>query len=243
MKTIVLGYDSTDASARALERTAEIAAAFGSSVIVTSVSGTMGGAVHAGGAGDPTDPPDAHEALLDQATTQLVGRGVQAESVLGLGSASEAIVELAHEKGADLIVVGTRALGPVGRLLLGSVSSHIVAHARCPVLVLRKGDRLVLRLQAPPTTEELARLSAEFADILVEGAIEPARPFPPEVAGDDHLDKPRIVLRFDRHAYGRLRSLIDELNCLDSAPQPGGKPPTTGHQARVDERIAARDGD
>ncbi|MEN3271539.1 MAG: hypothetical protein V7636_300, partial [Actinomycetota bacterium] len=105
------------------------------------------------------------------------------------------------------------------------------------------GDRLVLRLQAPPTTAELGRLSAEFADILVEGAIEPARPFPPEVAGDDNLDKPRIQLRFDRHAYGRLRSLIDELNRLDSAPQPGGKPPTTGHQARVDERIAARDSD
>jgi uncharacterized protein (TIGR00730 family) len=105
------------------------------------------------------------------------------------------------------------------------------------------GDRLVLRLQAAPTADELHRLSSEFADILVDGAIEPARPFPPEVAGDDHLDKPRVVLRFDRHGFGRLRSLIDELNRLDSAPQPGSKPPTTGHQARVDERIAARDGE
>ena len=136
MRTIVLGYDSTDASARALERTAEIAAAFGSSVIVTSVSGTMGGAVHAGGAGDPTDPPDAHEALLDQATSQLVGRGVQAESVLGLGSASEAIVELAHEKGADLIVVGTREPGFFERLLGHSVSGSVQRHAHCDVLIV-----------------------------------------------------------------------------------------------------------
>jgi uncharacterized protein (TIGR00730 family) len=101
------------------------------------------------------------------------------------------------------------------------------------------GDRLVIRLQAAPTSEELVRLSKEFADVVVEGGIESARPFPPEVAGDDHLDKARIVLRFDRHGFGRLRSLIDELNRLGSAPQPGAKPPTTAHLARVDERLDA----
>jgi nucleotide-binding universal stress UspA family protein len=59
MKTIVLGYDGTEASARALERAADIGAAFGSSVIVTSVSTRLGGAVHGGGSGDPADPPEA----------------------------------------------------------------------------------------------------------------------------------------------------------------------------------------
>jgi uncharacterized protein (TIGR00730 family) len=100
------------------------------------------------------------------------------------------------------------------------------------------GDRLVIRLQAGPTGDELRQLSADFTDIIVQGAIETARPFPPEVAGDDHLDKARIVFRFDRHGFGRLRSLIDALNRLASAPQPGSKPPTTAHQARVDERLA-----
>src|SRR5262245_8043245 len=99
MKTIVVGYDGTDASERALDRTAELAAAFGSSVIVTSASGTLGGAVHAGGGGDPTDPPEGHDALLDEATKKLAAHGIQAESVLALGSAGEAIVELASEKG------------------------------------------------------------------------------------------------------------------------------------------------
>lgn len=136
MKTIVLGYDGTDASARALERTGDIAAAFGSSVIVTSVSGTMGGAVHAGGAGDPTDPPGTHEALLNEATTKLADRGVQAESVLALGSAAEAIVELADEKGADLIVVGTREPGFFERLLGHSVSGSVQRHAHCDVLIV-----------------------------------------------------------------------------------------------------------
>ena len=136
MKTIVLGYDGTDASARALERAGDIAAAFGSSVIVTSVSGTLGGAVHAGGSADPTDPPGAHEALLDEATKKLADRGVHAESVLALGSAGEAIVELAEERNADLIVVGTREPGFLERLFGHSVSGSVQRHAHCDVLIV-----------------------------------------------------------------------------------------------------------
>jgi len=136
MKTIVLGYDGTDASARALERTGDIATAFESSVIVTSVSGTLGGAVHAGGSADPTDPPDAHEALLDDATKKLADRGVHAESVLALGHPSDAIVELAEERKADLIVVGTREPGFFERLLGHSVSGSVQRHAHCDVLIV-----------------------------------------------------------------------------------------------------------
>ena len=136
MKTIVLGYDKTEASERALERTAELAAAFGSSVIVTSASETLGGAVHAGGGADPTDPPEGHEALLDEATKKLAARGVQAESVLALGSAGDAIVELAEERHADLIVVGTREPGFFERLLGHSVSGSVQRHAHCDVLIV-----------------------------------------------------------------------------------------------------------
>ncbi len=136
MKTIVLGYDGTDASARALERTGDIAAAFGSSVIVTSVSGTLGGAVHAGGSADPTDPRSAHEALLDNATKTLADRGVQAESVLALGHPGEAIVELAKQRNADLVVVGTREPGFLERLLGHSVSGSVQRHAQCDVLIV-----------------------------------------------------------------------------------------------------------
>jgi uncharacterized protein (TIGR00730 family) len=99
------------------------------------------------------------------------------------------------------------------------------------------GDRLVIRLQAEPSDDELATLSAAFADV-IDGPIEHARPFPPEVTGHDHVDLPRVACRFDRHGFGRLRTLIDDLNTLSSAPQPGAKPPTTAHLARVDERLA-----
>jgi len=136
MKTIVLGYDGTEASERALGRAGDIAVAFGSRVIVTSVSGTMGGAVHAGGSADPTDPPEAHESLLDNAAKKLSDRGLQAESVLALGSAADAIVELAEQRNADLIVVGTREPGLFERLLGHSVSGSVQRHAHCDVLIV-----------------------------------------------------------------------------------------------------------
>ncbi len=88
------------------------------------------------------------------------------------------------------------------------------------------GDRLVLRLRADPTDVEIARLGEEFADLCVSGSIERARPFPPEVSGNDHLDLPRLALRFDRRQMGRLRQLLDRCNELASAPPVGAKPPT-----------------
>ncbi len=97
------------------------------------------------------------------------------------------------------------------------------------------GDRLVLRLHAAPTRAELDRLSEEFADIL-DGRIDRCGPFPPEVAGKDHLDLPRVVLRFDRQGFGRLRSLIDALNRLPSAPARPSPPPTAAEEQRIVEQ-------
>lgn len=49
----------------------------------------------------------------------------------------QAIVHLAEELGAGLIILGSRGLGGVRRALMGSVSSSVVHHAHCPVLVVR----------------------------------------------------------------------------------------------------------
>jgi uncharacterized protein (TIGR00730 family) len=96
------------------------------------------------------------------------------------------------------------------------------------------GDRLVLRLRAAPTAAELRRLSEEFTDV-VEGPLEATGPFPPEVSGQDHLDLPRVAMRFDRHGFGRLRSLIDALNGLPSAPASPSTPPTSAEDQAVVE--------
>jgi nucleotide-binding universal stress UspA family protein len=136
MKTIAVGYDGTEASERALERAGDIALAFGSRVILTSVSSVMTGTSRGGGSVDPTDPPSEHEALLGSAKGKLAERGVSAETVLGVGDPAEAIVQLAEEQGADLIVVGTREPGFFERVLGHSVSASVQRHARCDVLIV-----------------------------------------------------------------------------------------------------------
>jgi uncharacterized protein (TIGR00730 family) len=77
------------------------------------------------------------------------------------------------------------------------------------------GSRIVLRLRRAPDDATLARLTADYADIIVRDGIERISPLAPEVNDDDELDKERIAFRFDRMSYGRLRQLIDELNRLE----------------------------
>ncbi|HEX4219461.1 MAG TPA: LOG family protein [Acidimicrobiales bacterium] len=74
------------------------------------------------------------------------------------------------------------------------------------------GDLLVMRLLTAPSPSELGGLNEEFADIVASGVIRHTRPLPPERAGNDHLDQPRLAFRFDKFHYGRLRQLIDAVN-------------------------------
>jgi uncharacterized protein (TIGR00730 family) len=83
----------------------------------------------------------------------------------------------------------------------------------------------IIRLRNAPTEGELEALSAEFADICIEPGIEATPALPVEVADDDVPDLPRITLQFDRARYARLRSLIDALNDLPSAPADLPGPP------------------
>ena len=68
--------------------------------------------------------------------------GVAAQFLIWEGDPGDGVIEAAEAESADVIVVGSHARGPVGRLLLGSVSAYIVAHAHGPVLVIRPGQKL-----------------------------------------------------------------------------------------------------
>jgi nucleotide-binding universal stress UspA family protein len=65
------------------------------------------------------------------------GANARGEVLRTISSTVEALVEASEKDHVDLIVVGTRGLGGFRKLLLGSVSSGIVSHATCSVLIVR----------------------------------------------------------------------------------------------------------
>ena len=84
--------------------------------------------------------PEVKEAgrkLVDQSIQKLIKAGFTAEPVCQLGNPAEEIMEVASKHHADLIVMGAKGLDAVSRFLLGSVSTRVVQHATCSVLVVR----------------------------------------------------------------------------------------------------------
>lgn len=129
-RRVGVGYDGSAESERALDVAREVAERYGAQLEAFHV-------VTFGEVDEfeplPADWPRAIEELIDIRTAQLDRReGVHAAS--SYGGSGEELVEFSG--GVDLIVVGSRGYGPLGRLFHGSVSHYLVQHAKCPVLVL-----------------------------------------------------------------------------------------------------------
>jgi nucleotide-binding universal stress UspA family protein len=75
---------------------------------------------------------------LESAATTLRPRVKAVVTTMPVGLPADVIVREARTSDADLIVVGARGLGPLKRVLLGSVSESVLGHAHCPVLVVRQ---------------------------------------------------------------------------------------------------------
>lgn len=136
MKTIVVGYDETEPSKNALARAADLATAFGASVIVTSVAPVLAGSREMGGV-DPVDPPELHAEELAHARAFLAERGVEGRFELAVGDPATAIVDLADSCRADLIVIGTRQQSLLASILGLSVSGAVKRKAHCDVLTVQ----------------------------------------------------------------------------------------------------------
>ena len=79
---------------------------------------------------------ESKQAILDQGVAR-VPAGVPVDKRLMRGSPGQSLVEASEE--LDLLVVGSRAYGPLRRTLLGSASARLLGDSHCPVLVLPRG--------------------------------------------------------------------------------------------------------
>ncbi len=80
---------------------------------------------------------EAGHKLIEQSVQKLIQAGFTAEPVYQLGNRAEKIMKVASKHHADLIVMGAKGLGAIDRFLLGSVSTRVVQHSSCSVLVVR----------------------------------------------------------------------------------------------------------
>jgi nucleotide-binding universal stress UspA family protein len=135
MRRIVVGFDGSEHARKALERAAELAGDETSIAVVSAADVTK---FLAGGT-SPIHPADeeARATALDEARSFMEERGIEAVFVRGTGNAADVILEEAEESGADLIIIGTRGNNVAKRLLLGTVSTNVVHHAPCDVLIVR----------------------------------------------------------------------------------------------------------
>ncbi|MDO9116619.1 MAG: universal stress protein [Nitrospira sp.] len=77
------------------------------------------------------------KAIIQRYADKLAKAGFQVQEAPKLGKPAEEILKVAKAHKADLIVTGAKGLGAIGRVLLGSVSTRVVQHSTCSVLVVR----------------------------------------------------------------------------------------------------------
>jgi nucleotide-binding universal stress UspA family protein len=80
---------------------------------------------------------ERHQMLCDDVAEEFVSAGWRAAGLVRAGDPAREIVTGAAEYGCDLIVTGSRGLGGLQRLLLGSVAHKVLLHSHCSVLVMR----------------------------------------------------------------------------------------------------------
>jgi len=131
---IVVGYDGSDHGKRALERAAAMAGGGDEVVVVAAAEAHARTGITEGAHLDPSEI-EQRRGDLEQARASLSEHGIEAETIAGQGDPGAVIVEAA--KDADLVIVGSRGLNSVQRILMGSVSSKVVHRAPCDVLVVR----------------------------------------------------------------------------------------------------------
>ena len=141
---IVVGTDDSDTAAEAVRQATGLAKLHGARLhIVTAYQPVLTANTEAARQKLPEElrwmvsPGEQADALLRHAVERMHDSGVEIETHSRTGDAASAIIEVAEEQGADLIVVGNKGMSGVARFLLGSVPNKVAHHAPCDVLIVR----------------------------------------------------------------------------------------------------------
>jgi len=141
---VVAGTDGSETAAKAVAEAAELCAKTGGRLLIVSAfTAVSQRQLEAEAAEAPADVQwmvharEEVEANLSEAQALAEERGVAVETFARRGDPADAILDVAEEQGADLIVVGNKGMTGAKRFLLGSVPNKISHHAPCSVLIIR----------------------------------------------------------------------------------------------------------
>lgn len=148
MKRIVAAVDGSASSLKAVDLAADLAGKYDAELVLITVEREFAPVIseevrayaRAEHITDLTSDPGfaAAENVVAGARLQAQAKGAPRVSTeVEAGDPAEAIIALAKDRNADLIVIGSRGHGRLVGLMLGSVAQKVLAHASCPVLVVR----------------------------------------------------------------------------------------------------------
>jgi nucleotide-binding universal stress UspA family protein len=140
-ETIVVGTDGSDTAGRAVNEAVALAMALGAEIRLVSAYERLRGAKIVGAPQSEAKvwaplPDTLVNATLEQAAASVRRRGVKVETHAVEKDPADALLEVAAEVGASLIVVGSRGMHGARRFALGSVPNKVSHHARCNVLIV-----------------------------------------------------------------------------------------------------------
>ncbi|HEY9722469.1 MAG TPA: universal stress protein [Oscillatoriaceae cyanobacterium] len=138
---ILLAIDDASGSHHALDRLAELTPREGREVLVLhvyhpqSLEAALVGSVGFVAAVDEAGASHARQVLV-RACDRLERQGIHAEPLAREGVTVDSILEVAREKQVDLIVLGSHHASAIARMLFGSVTESLAAHAPVPLLIV-----------------------------------------------------------------------------------------------------------
>ena len=142
--SIVVGTDGSATAQEAVRQAAELAKGLRAKVyIVSAYESVPEGRLRDERLQVPEDlqwmvnPREDVEDTLQVSAAELRGEGLDVETIAREGDPADAILDVAEEKNADLVVVGNRGMTGAKRFLLGSVPNKISHHAPCSVMIIR----------------------------------------------------------------------------------------------------------